>query len=112
VQEQARRGVIAAGLVDAARNAVDQPVRRRQRLAEGEPRPVLSSNTAMSVKVPPMSAASRILAPLPAPELYELPFLGTAFTSHLGSATVLHCRLRDRSVQLASAGSQFLHEGR
>ena len=32
-------------------------------------RPVLSSNTAMSVKVPPMSAASRRLAPLPAPNL-------------------------------------------
>ena len=29
-------------------------------------RPVLSSNTAMSVKVPPMSAASRMLAPLSA----------------------------------------------
>ena len=37
VQEQPRRPVFAAGLLDAARNAVDQPVRRRQRLAEGEP---------------------------------------------------------------------------
>jgi hypothetical protein len=30
----------------------------------------LSSNTAMSVKVPPMSAARRILAPLPAADLF------------------------------------------
>jgi hypothetical protein len=37
VQEQARRGVVAAGLLDAVADAVDQPPRRRQRLAEGEP---------------------------------------------------------------------------
>src|SRR5580765_3990625 len=55
-------------------------------------RPVLSSNTAMSVKVPPMSAASRMLAPLPAPE-----FLRTAiFKNCLGLLRLLHCGLRDR----------------
>ena len=37
VQEQVRRGVVAAGLLDAAADAVDQPLRRRQRLAEGQP---------------------------------------------------------------------------
>src|SRR6185295_16514322 len=54
-------------------------------------RPVLSSNTAMSVKVPPMSAASRTLAPLPAPEL-----LRTAiFTNCLELLLLLHWGLGD-----------------
>src|SRR4029079_6961674 len=56
-------------------------------------RPVLSSNTAMSVKVPPISAARRMLAPLPAPG-----FVRTAiFFSCLELLRLLHCRLRDRS---------------
>ena len=37
VQEQVRRGVVAACLLDAAADAVDQALRRRQRLAEGQP---------------------------------------------------------------------------
>ena len=36
VQEQSRRAIVAAGLLDAAVDAVDQPLRRRQRLAEGQ----------------------------------------------------------------------------
>ena len=48
-------------------------------------RPVLSSNTAMSVKVPPMSAARRMLAPPETPD-----FLRTAMNtrlSHIGGVT-------------------------
>src|SRR5262249_16038238 len=36
VQEQAGRAVVAAGLLDALADAVDQPLRGRQRLADGE----------------------------------------------------------------------------
>src|SRR4051794_40193619 len=41
-------------------------------------RPLWSSNTAISVKVPPMSAARRILAPLPARDRLDLAMLDLA----------------------------------
>ena len=58
VQEQADGGIVGPGLGDAGIDALDQMLRRRQRLAETQ-LPVVSSKTAMSVKVPPISAARR-----------------------------------------------------
>ena len=64
VKEQRRRGEVAAGLVDASvmpstrRCGVDSAC---QKQPAGS-----SSNTATSVKVPPMSAATLTFAPLPA----------------------------------------------
>ena len=78
VQEQARR---RRSRCRPSRRRCVMPSTRRSGVDSALPkvsRPVLSSNTAMSVKVPPMSAARRMLAPLPAPELLRTAIFRTA----------------------------------
>ena len=100
VQEQpGRSGSSLPAFVDPGVDAFDQPLRRRQRLAERS-LPVRSSNTAMSVKVPPMSAARRT------PEPWDtVAVLGAILCSWLGRSRPA----KPRDAMVVEAGLSAAH---
>ena len=85
VQEQARRRVVAAGLLDAARDAVDQPVRRRQRLAEGQPPGLVVEHRDVGEGAADVGGE---------PDVGAVAAAGTFANCHLGDACLLTSSLR------------------